>query len=174
MRYVNVLVASAAVVVGFAGSLTAAQALSLPSDPSPLAQVLPALPLPLTGQGDNSLTVTFKADDKSKPVVMTLSCHPTGGDHPRAEEACARLDAVEQDGTDPFAKPAPDEVCTYIYGGPQTAAVVGTWKGEAVDAKFSRANGCEIARWNAIEPVLSPTKTSARTAMRTDQPAAVK
>jgi len=171
MRYVNVLAATAAVVVGFAGSLTAAQALSLPSDPTPLPQVLG---LPLLGAGDNQLTVTFKADEKAKPVVMTLSCHPTGGDHPRAEEACGRLDAVEQDGTDPFAKPAPDEICTYIYGGPQTATVVGTWKGESVDAKFSRANGCEIGRWNAIEPVLSPTKTAAKAAVQAAQPAAVK
>ena len=173
MRYVNVLAATAAVVVGFAGSLTAAQALSLPSDPSPLPQVL-GLPLPLPGAADTGFTVTFKADEKSDAVVMTLSCHPTGGDHPRADEACQRLDAVEKDGTDPFAKPAPDEICTFIYGGPQTATVVGTWKGANVDAKFSRSNGCEIARWNAIEPVLSPTKTATRTVLKTDQPAAIK
>lgn len=173
MRYVNVLAATAAVVVGFAGSLTAAQALSLPSDPTPLPQVL-GLPLPLPGAGANQLTVTFKADDKSDAVVMTLSCHPTGGDHPRADEACRRLDAVEKDGTDPFAKPAPDEICTYIYGGPQKATVVGRWKGEAINAKFSRANGCEIARWNAIEPVLSPTRTAARTTFNAKQAAAVK
>ena len=173
MRYVNVLAASAAVVVGFAGSLTAAQALSLPSDPAPLPQVL-GLPLPLTGTGDNTLTVTFKAGEKADPVVMTLRCHPTGGDHPRADEACGRLDAVEQDGTDPFAKPAPDEICTYVYGGPQTATVVGSWKGEAVKATFSRSNGCEIARWDAIEPVLSPTRTPAKTSLKAEQAAAIK
>jgi hypothetical protein len=154
MRYVNVLAAAAVVIVGFTGSLTAAHALSLP-DPAPLP-----LDTLLPGAGDTELTVTFRADEKSAPVVMHLTCEPAGGDHPRAGEACDRLAAVETDGADPFAEPAPDEMCTFIYGGPQTAGVVGTWNGTTVDATFSRANGCEISRWDAIEPVLSPTATA--------------
>lgn len=162
MRYVNMLAATAAVLVGFTGSLTAAHALSLP-DPAPMPQPLPGLPLDLfpAGEPGTALKVTYQGDDKSAPVVMQLTCTPTGGDHPRAAEACDRLAAAAQDGSDPFAKPAPDEICTFVYGGPQTAAVVGTWNGSAVDAKFSRANGCEIARWDAIEPVLSPTAAKA-------------
>lgn len=161
MRYVNVLAAAAAVLVGFTGSLTAAHALSLP-EPAPLPQSVAGLPLDglLPADGDTQLTVTFRADAESAPVVMNLTCEPTGGDHPRAAEACDRLAAVETDGGDPFAKPAPDEMCTFIYGGPQAARVVGSWNGAAVDASFSRANGCEISRWDAIEPVLSPTATA--------------
>jgi hypothetical protein len=162
MRYVNVLAATAAVVVGFAGSLTAAQALSLPSDPAPSPQVLPGLPLDLFPSGATKLTVTYRATAKATPVVMQLTCDPAGGDHPRAAEACGRLDAARQSGSDPFAKPAPDEICTFIYGGPQTATVAGTWNGEDVDAKFSRTNGCEVSRWDAIEPVLSPTAPAAK------------
>ena len=162
MRYVNVLAAAAAVIVGFTGSLTAAHALSLP-DPAPLPQSVAGLPLDglLPGAGDTELTVTFRADTKSAPVVMRLTCEPTGGDHPRAVEACDRLAALETEGVDPFAAPAPDEMCTFIYGGPQTATVAGTWNGATVDASFSRTNGCEISRWDAIEPVLSPTATTA-------------
>lgn len=158
MRYVNVLAAAAAVLAGFTGSLTAAHALSVPS-PTPLPQPIAELPLDgvLPTGGDTTLTVTYRGDAKAVPVVMQLSCEPTGGDHPRAAEACDRLAAAERDGADPFAKPAPDEMCTFIYGGPQTATVVGTWNGTDVDAKFSRTNGCEISRWDAIEPVLSPT-----------------
>jgi hypothetical protein len=37
--------------------------------------------------------------------------------------------------------------CTEIYGGPATARVRGTLNGESVDARLSRTNGCEIARW---------------------------
>jgi hypothetical protein len=161
MRYVNVLAAAAVVLVGFTGSLTAAHALSLP-DPAPLPQSVAGLPLDglLPGPGHTELTVTFRADAKSAPVVMKLSCEPTGGDHPRAAEACNRLALIETDGADPFAKPPADEMCTFIYGGPQTAGVVGTWNGTAVDATFSRTNGCEISRWDAIEPVLSPTATA--------------
>ncbi|HUR73598.1 MAG TPA: SSI family serine proteinase inhibitor [Sporichthya sp.] len=163
MRYVNVLTAIATVVVGFTGSLTAAQALSLPNplDETPMPAPVPGLPLDLLPSSETEsatkLTVTYRADPKSAAVVMQLTCNPTGGDHPRAAEACERLAGAEQAGTDPFAKPAPDEICTFIYGGPQTATVVGTWHGEGVDAKFSRTNGCEVSRWDAIEPVLSPT-----------------
>ncbi len=168
MRYVNVLVASAVVVVGFTGSLTAAHALSLPES-APMPQPLPGLPLDLfppaatePAHAATSLTVTYRADAKAGPVVLKLTCSPTGGDHPRAAEACDRLAAVQQEGSDPFAKPAPDEICTFMYGGPQTAAVVGTWNGANVNAKFSRANGCDIARWDAIEPVLSPSAPAAK------------
>lgn len=160
MRYVNVIAAAATVMVGFAGSLTAANALSIPNplDPTPMPMPLPGLPLDLLAEGATSLQVTFTADAKTaKPIVMTLTCDPTGGNHPRAAEACATLAAASQRGEDPFAAPPKDQICTFIYGGPQTASVAGTWKGATVSASFSRKDGCEISRWDAIEPVLSPT-----------------
>jgi hypothetical protein len=45
-------------------------------------------------------------------------------------------------------------MCTQIYGGPETARIVGTWAGQAVDARFSRVDGCEIARWRALTGLL--------------------
>ena len=52
-------------------------------------------------------------------------------------------------------EPTPGDVaCTQQYGGPETATVTGTFKGEQVDAKFSRQNGCEIARWEDALPLL--------------------
>jgi hypothetical protein len=44
--------------------------------------------------------------------------------------------------------------CTQQYGGPETATVKGTLHGEPIDAKFSRVNGCEIARWEEVAPLL--------------------
>ena len=29
----------------------------------------------------------------------------------------------------------------------------GTFQGEAVDATFNRTNGCEITRWDSLEPM---------------------
>lgn len=46
------------------------------------------------------------------------------------------------------------QMCSMIYGGSQTAQVTGTWHGAAVTQKYSRANGCEVARWNRMAPVL--------------------
>jgi hypothetical protein len=50
----------------------------------------------------------------------------------------------------PFAPTPPATVCTQIYGGPQEALITGTFRGRRVWARFSRRNGCEIARWNRI------------------------
>ena len=47
-----------------------------------------------------------------------------------------------------------DVMCTEQYGGPQRARVTGTWHGRAVRASFTRTDGCQIARWDAIVPVL--------------------
>ncbi|MGW5372556.1 SSI family serine proteinase inhibitor [Streptomyces sp. NPDC004009] len=83
-----------------------------------------------------------------------LSCHPTAGDHPDAAGACRALDANTQWGRDAFAPVAPDSVCTMLYGGPATARVTGTWAGRPVDAAYDRGNGCEIARWDRMVPLL--------------------
>lgn len=160
MRLVTMAAATAVVLAGFTGSMTAAAALSVPDllDPAPMPVPLESLlpGLPGAGGGPTKLTVTYSADEKAKPRVMLLECEPTGGDHPRAAEACGLLADAAAAGEDPFAATAPDQACTMIYGGPQSAAVAGTWNGSAVKAVFSRLNGCEIARWDAVEPVLSP------------------
>ena len=75
----------------------------------------------------------------------TLTCDPDGGSHPDPAGACDALleneDALE---------PVPGDVaCTEIYGGDQVATITGS-----VDARFSRANGCEIDRWDRLAPVL--------------------
>ena len=78
---------------------------------------------------------------------MTLTCDPAGGDHPNAEAACAKL---AEAGAQIFEPVPADQACTMIFGGPQTATITGTFQGENVDASFSRANGCEIDRWDAL------------------------
>ena len=44
--------------------------------------------------------------------------------------------------------------CTQQFGGPETATVTGTFRGEKVNARFSRENGCEISRWQKVEELL--------------------
>ena len=70
--------------------------------------------------------------------------------------ACAALAAAG----DPWAPVAGDTACTMVHGGPQVATVRGTWEGAAVEAGFQRGDGCEIARWDRIAPVLQPGTTS--------------
>jgi hypothetical protein len=94
-----------------------------------------------------ALTITLVADDGVDPETYTLKCDPPGGDHPQPAEACKALAAAGPKVFEPVAK---DQVCTDLYGGPQTATVKGTYKGDAVDAEFSRTDGCEIDRWEQL------------------------
>jgi Subtilisin inhibitor-like len=89
-------------------------------------------------------------DPSGGPKAWTLTCDPPGGDHPDAAAACKALTAAAQNAFTPVAK---DQQCTQIFGGPETATIVGTWKGEPVKATYTRVNGCEIARWKQLEPV---------------------
>jgi len=76
----------------------------------------------------------------------TLRCDPDGGSHPDAAAACDAL-LEHEDALQPVAR---DVACTEIYGGPQLATI----SGPNVDATLSRTNGCEIARWEALAPVV--------------------
>ncbi|MEU4731091.1 SSI family serine proteinase inhibitor [Streptomyces sp. NPDC023588] len=123
---------------------------------------LPPLPLGrlLAGPGPDRLTIEM-ADTGNRQLdrEFRIECDPVGGDHPWREQACAKLDQLAEEGKDPFAPVAKRQVCSLQYGGPATARISGTWHGHTVDATFRRTNGCEIARWNELEPLL-PTGRS--------------
>jgi hypothetical protein len=96
------------------------------------------------------LTVVVKAGAGKAERTYTLVCDPAGGDHPDPEAACRSLDELAK----PFAPVPRDAMCTEIYGGPQTATVTGTFRGEHVNAHFSRTDGCEISRWDRHRALL--------------------
>jgi hypothetical protein len=75
-----------------------------------------------------------------------LTCDPDGGSHPDPVSACDAL-LEHEEALEPVAG---DVVCTQIYGGDQVA----TLSGAGVNASFSRANGCEISRWDKLAPLL--------------------
>jgi hypothetical protein len=94
-----------------------------------------------------SLKISVVSDEGAKPDVMTLKCDPAGGSQPQPAQACAVLAKA---GARVF-KPVPkSQVCSMLYGGPQTATVTGTYEGKAVDATFKRTNGCEVDRWEKL------------------------
>jgi hypothetical protein len=127
-----------------------------------LAVVLVALALAPAGCGEDEeraaapspgpslaeLTVTVDKDGKggADPATTEVRCD-AGGDSAVCG-ALAKLDAK------PFEPTPGDVACTQQYGGPETATVTGTLNGEPVDAKFSRTNGCEIARWGKVQRLL--------------------
>jgi hypothetical protein len=100
---------------------------------------------PPTTQPRYDLTITYwpKGGPSS---TATLTCDPNGGTHPDADKACAALDAHPE-----ALHPVPtDMACTQIYGGDQVATI----EGDGIRAMFNRSDGCQIARWDALAPVL--------------------
>lgn len=106
--------------------------------------------------GTVDLTVSIKATADADAKDFVLACSNNAVDPAttlfNGKGACAR---VLELGTEFFqAKPDPNKMCTQQYGGPQTAEVSGTINDQTVSASFSLIDGCQISRWDAMEPVL--------------------
>ncbi len=93
-----------------------------------------------------TITVWPEGDDGGVTRRWTLRCRPLGGTHPARWRACTQLLSVAA----PFRPVPRDAVCTAVYGGPEEALVTGTFRGNRVNARFSRTDGCQIARWNRV------------------------
>lgn len=93
------------------------------------------------------ITVWPEGEAKGNPDSTRLSCDPPEGDVPDPAAACALIAAKGAALFEPTPAGTP---CTELYGGPQQARLTGSVLGQNVDSRFSRDNGCEIARWDAI------------------------
>jgi Subtilisin inhibitor-like len=83
-------------------------------------------------------------DRDGAPREWKLYCERAGGTLPAPQRACTRLFDLDE----PFAPTSPNTICTEIYGGPAVAEIEGLYRGETVNAEFTRTDGCEIARWD--------------------------
>ncbi|WP_198598161.1 SSI family serine proteinase inhibitor [Blastococcus atacamensis] len=102
-------------------------------------------------QTQNELRIDVDRGDGRPPESWTLVCAGVvEGTHPQAQAACDHLAGM----TEPFAPLAGDLMCTEQYGGPQTARITGRWAGEPVELDLSRSDGCRIAQWDGLGPVL--------------------
>lgn len=147
-------------------TLTAVASFAALSAAAPAATaVTPLLPLPplpvlqgdWTGGQDTRTRLTVTVSESGNPTAdgtFELECDPAGGTHPTAQRACDLLAEAAKSGDNPFVPTDRNAMCTQQAGGPAAARVQGTWQGENIDARFSRANGCEISRWNNLVPVL--------------------
>jgi hypothetical protein len=99
--------------------------------------------------GDTSLTVTLDPDGpdgQEKETTDEVSCEDGS-----EEAVCEAIAAIDVGALGPVS---PDTACTEIFGGPDTASLEGTISGEEVDVELTRANGCEIERFDAAVPLL--------------------
>ncbi|MDJ1643472.1 SSI family serine proteinase inhibitor [Streptomyces pakalii] len=159
------------------GSASSGPVPSVAPTSGPFAAARPALgplpmPLPLPGfLDDGAGTGAGEADEARTRLTVSventgipgadgtfeLECGPTGGTHPEGQAACDRLaeaGATRAGRQELFRETPEGTMCTMIHGGDAFARIVGTWEGRAVDTTASRRDGCEIARWNSLVPVL--------------------
>ena len=108
----------------------------------------PASPPPSVGGSLARLTVTIDQDGSGggKAKTADVRCDASGD-----SAACRALAGLSEKAFEPLPSTI---ACTEQYGGPQVATVKGTLRGKRVDARFSRVNGCEIARWNTASKLL--------------------
>jgi hypothetical protein len=107
---------------------------------------------PATGGGtalaELVITVDDDGPDGSAPArELELSC-----DAPTDSAACGAAAGISAAD---LAPTPPDQACTMIFGGPETATIKGELRGQPVDASFSRADGCEINRWDGVKDLLA-------------------
>jgi hypothetical protein len=110
------------------------------------------------GGGGDSTTTTSTAS--ATELVVTLNPDGEGGKPaqqqvvtcPGADKAAC--EAIAALPPDPAAEVPPGAACTQIYGGPDTLVLEGTINGESVNARLSRAKGCEIERFDRFGPLL--------------------
>ncbi|SDF42806.1 Subtilisin inhibitor-like [Blastococcus fimeti] len=150
-RLLLLLVPAAVLALSACGSTDDGDGAAAPTSP---ATGEPTAPDPAAGgisQADNDLQLEIDLGDGSAPQTWTLTCVGfVEGSHPAAQAACDRLAGLER----PFAPLPADTVCSQQYGGPETARVLGRWGGEPVDLALSRVDGCRIAQWDALVPVV--------------------
>lgn len=103
--------------------------------------------------GVADLTVTLDPDGPHGPdPARKLHLRCTRPDQSMACGAAAGVSAAD-------LRPTPTGIaCSQIFRGPQTATIVGVLRGQRVNARFSRVNGCEVKRWNGVADLLDEVR----------------
>lgn len=101
-------------------------------------------------RGDLSVTAWPSGRGRAPVLHLALACPGGTGSVPRPAEACVVLAAHPE----ALLPPPPDTACTQVYGGPSEALITGSWGGRQVRMHVSRTDGCGIARWDLLQPLL--------------------
>ena len=106
----------------------------------------PGRPAPAT---QLTVRVDPDGDGPEQAKQARVSCDPEAGERGSPCAAAGKLRPAD------FEPPADDVVCTQLFGGPETATISGTLARKPVEGRFSRQNGCEIARWEKVSALLA-------------------
>ena len=119
-----------------------------------------ARPVAVRGDGPaTSLRVEVRAAPGATARRATLTCDGSPAATGFITDSRAACDLVTGDDNARarlVAGAPAQRVCTQLYGGPQQAQVTGRISGRAVDVTVTRADGCGVADWSLLQPLLGP------------------
>ncbi|MFI9275428.1 SSI family serine proteinase inhibitor [Kitasatospora sp. NPDC052896] len=101
-----------------------------------------AFPAPAQAEpGVYHLNLTVTDQSGRTTARAELDCHPVGGSHPMAAEACQALDRV--DGDPSRLTPQAGVDCYQLYR-PVTGSATGEWNGWPVRWQMESGNDCKL------------------------------
>jgi hypothetical protein len=101
-----------------------------------------------------SLNIEVRAKPGADPKLATLECGEGANSSGFIDDADRACRAVEASRSLLINGPPDNIMCTEIYGGPHQATISGTLGGKSVRLDVSREDGCAIAVWDELEPLL--------------------
>jgi hypothetical protein len=106
-----------------------------------------------------SLRIEVRGAPDEPPRGATLACDgpPVAtGFINDARAACALVVGDQRARATLLERTPDDRICTQLYGGPQRARVTGHIAGRPVDVTVTRVDGCGVADWSQLQPLLGP------------------
>jgi hypothetical protein len=126
----------------------------------------PSEPSTTTEGGDDmatTISLAIDVTDGSQSLrTGTLACGETAegtgflADPATAQAACELLRTDAASVQRLVEGRNPDLMCTQIYGGPEVAMVNGEIDGQPSDTTIDRTNGCGVAEWDMLTPLIGP------------------
>jgi len=105
----------------------------------------------IQGIGKTNLRVAIQPTGKGGLVFSRYISCPN-------DRRCKKLNTISLED---FQLPS-DRACSQQYGGPSLAWVVGTLNGQTVNIEMNVSDGCQIARWNKLAPLLGIPKSTSK------------
>jgi hypothetical protein len=123
---------------------------------------------PPLGEGPYPVAdLTVRVFHPERELVYTVTClgdtATVTGEAPGVDERAACLALAEPEVVEWLVEGPPEgQVCTEVYGGPDTAEITGMIDDAAVVTRVTRDNGCGIDAWDRLlgdilPPALGPT-----------------
>ena len=117
-------------------------------------------PVAVRGEGPlTSLQVDVRPTPGAAVRRATLTCDGSPaatGFITDSRAACDLVTGNDEARARLVVGPPANKVCTQVFGGPQQAQVRGRIVGRPVDVTVTRTNGCGVADWSLLQPLLGP------------------